>query len=174
MATAQEIMFGAALKVPLDECGWLALADSLEEMDRQEDAENVRRIFAGLRPILAARELLRERGLVEPQCLRVHSNGDWGWSIYHALPGHPTPGNARRGCTHPADLDLIGRRAADTQGMWPAMRRLLASGRARLQNDSDLAGVVLTALVRSLGMAAANIGHRADGDEVFFVDFERK
>jgi hypothetical protein len=174
MTMAFRVMAAAALRGPLDEAGWLALADACEEGGRPQDALAVRQTWEGLQPVLAARELLRTQGLVEPQCLRLNDVGGWYWCVYLALPGHPNPGNAGHGYTHPADIELMGRRSLELTGSLPAARRWLRAGRRRLQSRDDIAGVVLMAVVRSLGMAAANIGHATDGDEVFFVDFERK
>ena len=49
---------------------------------------------------------LRESSLVEPMGLSLSVHG-WQWFKYKARPGHPKSGNAGRGWTHPANLDVL-------------------------------------------------------------------
>ena len=51
---------------------------------------------------------LRESSLVEPMGLSLSVHG-WQWFKYKARPGHPKPGNAGRGWTHPANLDVLAK-----------------------------------------------------------------
>ena len=38
---------------------------------------------------------------VEPLGLDIRPDGEWGFYQFIALPGHPSPGNAGKGHTHP-------------------------------------------------------------------------
>lgn len=44
---------------------------------------------------------------VEPLGLDIRPGGEWSFYQFVALPGHPNPGNAGRGFTHPTTIDAF-------------------------------------------------------------------
>lgn len=61
-----------------------------------------------------------EAASVTPLCLIVRADGEWGFYKTIALGGHPKPGNAKGGFSHPTDINAW--RASD----WRAFGRIPA------------------------------------------------
>jgi hypothetical protein len=66
---------------------------------------------------LALGQAALHAALVTPLGLSVHPNGEWAFFQFIALPGHPNPGNAKHGYSHPSSLQAFdksrGRRGPD-------------------------------------------------------------
>jgi hypothetical protein len=62
-----------------------------------------------------------ERAHVTPLCLTIRADGSWGFYKTVALAGHPCPGNARRGHSHPTDIGAFRASDSRTQGHLPPL-----------------------------------------------------
>ena len=153
-----------------DRINRLVLADILEDDGDDDASEMLRTLDDWLYPVRHARNLLRDPGLVEPQCLRIHLDGSWHWCLFRALPGHPRPGNAGGGYTHSAEFS-----SGSTGGKSDWLARLVErAGRDRGQTmRQKCAGTwaALNAVMQSLDLPQAN-GSSAGG-ELVILDLER-
>lgn len=89
----------------------LVLADLLEDTGADVAARLLRTLDPLLPPLLAGRRALRDRGGVEPECLRIHQDGHWYWCFFR-----PVDGRGRRGYSCDLQLELI--RRAKGQSEW--------------------------------------------------------
>lgn len=62
-----------------------------------------------------------ERAHVTPLCLRIDASGKWGFYKTVALAGHPNPGNALRGHSHPTDINAFRQGGSRALGDLPAL-----------------------------------------------------
>jgi len=62
-----------------------------------------------------------ERAHVTPLCLTIRADGSWGFYKTVALSGHPNPGNARRGHSHPTDIGAFRASDSRAQGNLPQL-----------------------------------------------------
>jgi hypothetical protein len=165
----QDVLVEALVGDASDPLTWGALADVLEDQD-DPDADMLRVLPAVLAAIEAARDRLRV-GMVEPACLRVHYPvGLWRWREFTALPGHPRPGTASRGFSHPVD---VGGRPT------PVLRNELLSGRrdwhalTRLVERFDRWRRLWDVIGLRLEMTALDIARGADSGRIVHIDLTR-
>jgi hypothetical protein len=62
-----------------------------------------------------------EAAHVTPLCLTIRADGSWGFYKTVALAGHPNPGNARRGHSHPTDIGAFRASDSRTRGNLPPL-----------------------------------------------------
>lgn len=72
-----------------------------------------------------------EAAHVTPLCLTVKDNGEWHYYKTLALPGHPSPGNAKAGFSHPMPLSEPIHRLAS----WRELGKLAALPQDRAAVD---------------------------------------
>ena len=88
---------------------------------------------------------LRESGQVEPMGLSLSIHG-WQWFKYKSLPGHPKPGNAGRGWTHPTTLA-----AMQATAMRPHDRDEVPIPRNYVATDAEMMERTIRPLCQALG-----------------------
>lgn len=138
----------------------LVLADLVEEGGAEEAARLLRSLDTVLAPLVAGRRALRERGGVEPECLRVHQNGNWYWCFFRPVTG------SRRGYSCDLQLELI--RRAKGQNEWFATLLHIAS-RPGLPNRYPL-----TALSRCLELPRQETRTVRATGEILWLDLARE
>jgi hypothetical protein len=62
-----------------------------------------------------------EAALVTPLCLNIRNDGSWGFYKTIALGGHPSPGNAKKGFSHPVRIQAFRESDSRTLGNLSAL-----------------------------------------------------
>lgn len=153
------------------------LSDALLDIGDEDAADLLRNLSDGLAAVSTARDLLRTAGLVEPRCLRIHANGEWSWCLYFAREGHPQPGNAGRGHTHPApEMIRDGGAMARTRGqsVWLARMFARVARDWRVSRRADCPGswAVMDACQQLLGLPKHMGAVAGMGGELLTLDLE--
>lgn len=153
-------LWGAALE---DDVALLALADAMAEEGDEKGGEIVRLVLTVQGPLEEGRQSLRA-SLVDPLCLRVRANGEWHWAQFIALPGHPNPGNAGSGYSHPTDLNACMK--ARRTWHWEEMESIVET--------AWLTPGPLYLLCKRLRMEKLEIAHALGNKTVLYVDLTKK